>query len=182
MRQIAANLTRRLSWGMSNNKAVTRIEMGSFPLSSNPNSLVEAHPDLAKIEANAYMEYKKYPYMPHQDPKSKAYIEAPLDDYHDKVEVDAFNAVIDQLKHDLQLQREIWAAIDKLDRPYKKGIPGVDTNLPGGPKPTKLQDLGFERRDFLSYDTDTFLNQDAFISNTPYELNWIPSNIKEWQE
>lgn len=182
MRQIATSMTRRLGWGLSTKKAITPFEMSPFPLSDNPNSLVPKRPDLKKIEEDAYVQYRKYPYLPHQDPKSKAYIEAPLDEYHDRVEAEAFNTVIDQLKHDLQLQREIWDAIEKLDRPYKKGVPGVDTNLPGGPKHVKLPDLGFERRDILEYDVSTFQNEDSFIANTPYEENWKPSNILEWEQ
>jgi hypothetical protein len=48
----------------------------------------------------------------------------------------------------LKVQREIWEAINNLDRPYKKGVPGLDTNInPNGPAKPKLQDLGFQRRD-----------------------------------
>jgi hypothetical protein len=54
--------------------------------------------------------------------------------------------VIDNFKNDLKVQREVWEAINNLDRPYKKGIPGVDTNLdPNGPVKPKLKDLGFPR-------------------------------------
>lgn len=71
-----------------------------------------------------------------------------LDEYHDEVEVRAYNQVIDQFKHDLKTQREIWEAINNLDRPYKRGIPGIDTNIdPNGVAKPKLQDLGFERID-----------------------------------
>lgn len=27
------------------------------------------------------------------------------------------------------MQKQVWDAINNLDRPYKKGIPGVDTNI-----------------------------------------------------
>jgi len=62
-------------------------------------------PDLAAIEQNAFVEYKQYPYLPHQDPNSKEYIASELDEYHDRTDAQAFNSVIDQLKHDLRLQR-----------------------------------------------------------------------------
>jgi len=56
--------------------------------------------------------------------------------------------VIDQFKHDLKTQKEIWEAINNLDRPYKRGVPGVDRNVdPNGPVKPKLADLGFERID-----------------------------------
>lgn len=95
--------------------------------------------------------------------------------------MEAFNSVIDQLKHDLKLQREVWDAIDKLDRTYKRGIPGVDRNIENFHGPV-LEDIGFKRVDVLNDSKHTFSNEDAFISNTPFESNWEPSNIKEWKE
>jgi hypothetical protein len=54
--------------------------------------------------------------------------------------------MIDQFKHDLKLQRQVWDSIAKLDRPYKRGLPGIDTNLsPDGPVNEELPDLGFNR-------------------------------------
>ena len=48
----------------------------------------------------------------------------------------------------MKVQREVWEAIAKLDRPYKKGIRGIDTNLDSnGPAKPELADLGFPRRD-----------------------------------
>lgn len=75
------------------------------------------------------LNYRSYPALPHQDPKSPEYIHSELDEYHDQVEVEAYNKVIEQFKYDLQLQKEIWHSIASLDRPWKSGIPGVDTNL-----------------------------------------------------
>lgn len=56
--------------------------------------------------------------------------------------------MIDNFKNDLKVQREVWEAINNLDRPYKRGVPGVDKNIdPNGVAKPKLQDLGFPRRD-----------------------------------
>ena len=60
---------------------------------------------VAKIEQEVAVDYKAYPYLPHQDPKSKARIPSELDDYHDKTKVEAFNRVLNQFKYDLNLQR-----------------------------------------------------------------------------
>ena len=60
---------------------------------------------LKYLEANAKVEYKKYPSLPHQDPNSPEYIHNVLDEYHDEVEVRAYNEVIDNFKHDLKVQR-----------------------------------------------------------------------------
>lgn len=75
------------------------------------------------------MDYKKYPYLPHQDPKSPEYIHSELDEYHDEVAVTSYNTVIDNFKNDLKVQKEVWQAISNLDRPYKHGIRGIDTNI-----------------------------------------------------
>ena len=57
--------------------------------------------------------------------------------------------MIDEFKLDLKVQREVWEAINNLDRPYKRGVPGVDTNLnPNGVSKPELADLGFPRRDY----------------------------------
>lgn len=94
------------------------------------------------------MDYKKYPYLPHQDPNSPEYIHSELSEYHDEVAVTSYNTVIDNFKNDLKVQREVWQAISNLDRPYKHGIRGIDTNIyEDGPVKPKLQDLGFERQD-----------------------------------
>ena len=50
-------------------------------------------------------------------------------------------------------------AINNLDRPYKKGTPGVDTNIDSnGPAQPKLQDLGFKRRDPINDEVYTYAN------------------------
>ena len=60
---------------------------------------------LQKLEENAKVTYKKYPHLPHQDPSSPEYIHSELDEYHDEVEVKAYNTVIDNFKIDLKVQR-----------------------------------------------------------------------------
>jgi len=67
------------------------------------------------------------------------------------------------------LQRQVWEAINNLDRPYKRGTPGIDTNVyPEGPIKPKLQDLGFPRQDLMGDLELTYRNEDKFISNTPF--------------
>ena len=45
------------------------------------------------------------------------------------------------------MQRKVWDAISNLDRPYKRGIPGIDTNIdPNGVYKHKAADIGFNRR------------------------------------
>ena len=60
---------------------------------------------LQKLEENAKVAYKQYPYQPHQDHHSSEYIHSELDEYHDEAEVKAYIEVIDNFKHDLKVQR-----------------------------------------------------------------------------
>lgn len=128
------------------------------------------------------MDYKKYPYLPHQDPNSPEYIHSELDEYHDEAVVTSYNTVIDNFKHDLKVQREVWQAISNLDRPYKHGIRGIDTNIyEDGPVKPKLEDLGFERQD-LNDQEFGFSNEDRFIANTPFHKKHNFQHIKQWEQ
>lgn len=100
---------------------------------------------LPEIEKEAVVDYKVYPYLPHQDPKNKSYVSSELDEYHDKTKVEAYNKIVSQFQHDMALQKQVWAAIDSLERTYKSGKKGVTTNLNDKVAGPKLQDLGFER-------------------------------------
>ncbi len=79
------------------------------------------------------------------------------------------------------MQREVWNSIANLDRPYKKGIRGIDTNLnPDGPSQPELEDLGFPRRN-INDDEIIFRNEDRFISNTPFIKKHNFKHIAEWE-
>jgi hypothetical protein len=135
------------------------------------------------LEENVYINYKTYPSLPHQDSHSPEYVACELDEYHDRTEVQEYNNVIDQFKHDLQVQRQVWDAIAKLDRPYKRGIPGVDTNLdPNGPSSPALPDLGFPRRDVNREEVWTFENEDRWIANTTWNEKPQFKHIIEWEK
>lgn len=81
------------------------------------------------------------------------------------------------------MQKQVWDAINNLDRPYKKGIPGVHTNIDSnGPIKPELQDLGFKRRDPENDFVFTFANEDRFIANTPFHSVIDFKHIREWEE
>lgn len=66
-----------------------------------------------------------------------------------------------------------------MDRPYKKGIPGIDTNInPEGPSKPNLPDLGFPRRDPQNDFVFTFANEDRFIANTPFHEKTTAKHIQ----
>jgi hypothetical protein len=138
---------------------------------------------LQQLEENALINYKVYPALPHQDPHSEEYVASELDEYHDKVEVTEYNTVIENFKNDIKVQREVWNALAQLDRPYKHGIPGIDTNLTSdGPVHENLPDLGFPRRDVNNERIWTFNNEDRFIANTPWNAPIPFKHIIEWEK
>jgi hypothetical protein len=57
------------------------------------------------LEQNALLNYKVYPALPHQDPSSPDYVASELDEYHDRIDAEAYNKVIENFKLDLKLQR-----------------------------------------------------------------------------
>ena len=65
---------------------VLKFDSAPFPLAENPGTMYPSKPNLEAIEQNAFVEYKQYPYLPHQDPKSKEYIASELDEYHDRTD------------------------------------------------------------------------------------------------
>lgn len=138
---------------------------------------------LKLLEENALVGYKVYPALPHQDPHSPEFIHSELDEYHDQTDVQEYNRVIDNFKNDLKVQREVWNALAQLDRPYKRGIPGVDTNIdPNGPVQPTLPDLGFPRRNIEKEQVWTFANEDRFIANTPWVEKHTFKHILEWEK
>ena len=95
--------------------------------------------------------------------------------------MEAYNEIIDIFKNDLAVQKKVWDAISNLDRPYKRGVPGIDTNLyPDGPLKPKLQDLGFPRREDPMNVFDHPGNADRFIENTPFHMKHGYQHIIDW--
>lgn len=167
-------------------RQIRRVMLGFGHAKNNSLSLLvksEKVGYLEQLEENAVMNYKIYPALPHQDPISTEYIESDLDEYKDTCVTVAYNTIIDNFKNDLKVQREVWEAIANLDRPYKRGVPGVDTNLdPNGPHKQVLPDLGFQRRDINNETMWTFANEDRFIANTPWHKKIPFQHIIEWEK
>ena len=71
------------------------------------------------------MEYKKYPtHISHNNPISKDYVHSERDEYKQNILIDEYNNTIRALKNDLHMQKQVYDVLEKMDRPYKKGIPG----------------------------------------------------------
>lgn len=88
-------------------------------------------PDMEKW---AYLEYKKHPstVLSHSDPKSKDFIHSERDEYAEEVTTNSHNDLIDSFKRNLQMQRKVHDILQKMDRPYLRGVPGVHRNVTGG--------------------------------------------------
>lgn len=124
-------------------------------------------------ETLSYMEYKKIPtHIPHWNPESPEYLPSEIDDYEMKVSTDAYNKVVDDLKLRIKIQEELYDAIERMDRPYLRGQPGIDKNV--FEKVANYQTSAgntpmteFEITDQV-YD-DNYGNRHRFIANAVYE-------------
>ena len=88
-----------------------------------------------KVEDIVDMEYKNFPSeIEHWNPSSPKYIQSDQDEADIQRSINSHNAIIDQFKRDLKLQREYQAAIQKMDRPYLKGTPGIDKSVFDAPR------------------------------------------------
>ncbi len=102
---------------------------------------------MPKLKDVAHLKYKTYPNVPHNDPNSPEYIHSERDEYNDSIKVKSYNYIIDRLKSDIQMQEEVYQIIEKLDRPYKRGIPGVTRSITGGVRDYfPPEDIGFKRQ------------------------------------
>lgn len=141
-----------------------------------------------KIDEYAYLNYKKIStHLPHNDPKSKQYVYSELDEAAEKYHVDGHNSLIDSLKNDIKMQQTVYDMLEKMERPYKHGIPGIHKNITGGVRdyfPGK--DIGFpvEEAPENKFLEQTIRNEDRWLSQTVF----IPKYAKvhnvdvEWPE
>ena len=141
---------------------------------------------LEELKQNAFLEYKKYPnHIGHWNPESPDYVESPREEDFLKRQVKGYNDIIDNFKNCLKLQEELYDAIEKMDRPYLKGTPGIDANVYSTVKDYSVPFEGYENQ---VYDNDAELNDDSgnqhrYIRNEMYiRKGFTPSNIKRWQQ
>lgn len=152
----------------------------------------EAAAKISKPDGNAlkdidpskvYQEYKKYPLYSHGDPKSKNYIPAERDEYNEETATNAYNHIITRFKADLKMQKEVYEALQKMDRPYLNGIPGVHKNVPGKAVKEGYSPAGYktpvetpDENENYSRNEDRFLNQTIFTPKyekmTHYDVLW----------
>jgi hypothetical protein len=116
-------------------------------------------------------------HISHNNPKSKDYIYSEANDKYDRTVVESYNHMVDRLKSDIKLQRQVHEILLKMDRPWKHGLPGVHRNLSSGLKDYgKPEDIGFEHiedpfNDFLDRMPR---NEDRFLSQSLFEPKYAP--------
>jgi hypothetical protein len=141
-----------------------------------------------RLQDIAYLEYQKWPNVAHNDPRSAQYVHSERDEVREKTEVDAYNYIIDGIKRDIKLQEEVDHVLATMDRPYKKGIPGVHQNITGGLKDYgPVKDKGFKEEEFDEGDekffAENFSNEKRWINQTVYfPKHTVMTSDVEWHK
>eukprot|EP01017_Pseudomicrothorax_dubius_P003968 TRINITY_DN106_c0_g1_i1.p1 TRINITY_DN106_c0_g1~~TRINITY_DN106_c0_g1_i1.p1 ORF type:complete len:513 (-),score=148.62 TRINITY_DN106_c0_g1_i1:146-1684(-) len=140
------------------------------------------------VEDYAYLGYKKFPtHIPHFDPKNKAYVPSERDEATVRYQVDSHNYLVDRLKSDLKMQRQVHEMLQRLERPYKtEGVPGNTKNFASGVKNYGApQDIGFQTQDeelnkILEKDIS---NEDRWISQSIFTPKYKQlKHIEDWEK
>lgn len=140
---------------------------------------------MEELRDNAYLEYKQYPnHIGHFNPDSPDYVKSEREEDLVRREVKGYNDIIDNFKNCLKLQEELYDAIEKMDRPYLTGTPGLDANVYDTVKDYSTPVDGYVNE---NEETDAVLNEmdgnkHRYIRNEMYHRKQsIPSNIQRWQ-
>lgn len=154
-----------------------------YTLGASASGDINRFPKLSDV---AFLKYKKYPNVPHNDPHSPEYIHSERDEYHDAIKVKSYNYIIDRLKSDIQMQAEVYQIIESLDRPYKRGVPGVSRNITGGVRDYfPPEDIGFNRlreKDDEKFFDEHYNNKDRWENQTVFYPKFAPiKSDLEWQ-
>ena len=68
--------------------------------------VMRKQPDIEKV---AELEYKQYPYyISHFDPDHPDYVPSWKDDYYARIKTDSHNYLLDRLKSDLKMQKQVY--------------------------------------------------------------------------
>ncbi len=131
------------------------------------------------------MSYRKYPNASHNDPNSKDYVHSERDEYHDKITVDAYNKVVDGIKHDIKMQEEVYRIIEKLDR-TPHGLAGNTKNITGGVRdyfPSTIPHKQISPEHNNDVFKQGFDNDKRWTSNSVFYPKYSPIEAEaEWQK
>lgn len=107
------------------------------------------------------------------------------DDYKQRIKVDTYNLMIERIKKDVQMQRQVDAALAALDRPYLRGKPGVTRNVTGGLRdyfPVDASHAQRESDENQQYEEATiFKNEKRWIAQTIFPASKSASQL-QWEK
>ena len=143
------------------------------------SNVQEGRQRLQDIRQDAYMEYKEYPlHIGHWNPNSPDYVHSERDESILNRSIDGYNEIIDNLKTSLKLQEELYDAIERMDRPYLRGTPGLNKNVY-----EQLQDYGtpvndqknecVEENEVLGLLNGPLANRNRYIRDITWHSNEI---------
>jgi hypothetical protein len=129
------------------------------------------------LEDSAYTEYKEYPnHIGHWNPQSPDYIPAHREEEWKQKSVDGYNWMITEFKSNIKAQKEVYDMVDSMDRPYLRGVAGIDKNVY-----EQVQDysnpIGHDQINYREVHQEVSKadgNLHRWVSNTP----WIPNHTK----
>ncbi len=121
------------------------------------------------ISKDVNMKYREYPnHIDHWNPDHENYVYDEIHEHRLKSSIKSHNDIIDNFKKDLKLQKEVLAAIQKLDRPYlnKNQLRGNKRNVYD-----EVKDYSDSRVETLNRYNDIlrdYTNVKMIINNTPF--------------
>lgn len=142
---------------------------------------------MREIEEVAVVEYRKTPALGHWNKDSPEYVPAERDEEELQRANDGFNATIDNLKHSLKLQEELYRKIEAMDRPYLRGTPGLNTNVFPGQVRDYSNPTGHNFTSIEEYEQSLLAehaNKHRFVNDIVFTNKFAlePSNIRQWQQ
>lgn len=183
-------VARSFFWGKTTPAQVSSAAPSVVPEHDIVERVKKTHDEnrsvIDQIRDHAVIDYKEYPKASHWDKNSPDYVPAPRDEENTYKAIDAFNRTIDDLKHSLKLQEEIYTMIENLDRPYLRGKKGTETNVYNEVKDYS-NPLGHNFRSEKEMEMEELAkgaNKHRFINDVIFTPKWTQelSNYKSWDQ
>jgi len=185
-------LARNYFWTRKHQKGVEPVEkkIQERPIRSEIEKMkatdAKVKEKLDWIKSEAIMEYKTVPAVSHWNKDSPDYVAAQREEDELGRELTAYNYWIKNLKTNLALQEEIYRKIEGLDRPYKRGTPGLETNVYSKVK-DYTKPLGHANPSDLELEQEALdegANRHRFANEIVWTPKWLDdfSNMRAWQQ
>lgn len=145
-----------------------------------PLSRITPHPNFAAVQ-NLVHPLKELPHEhsghhdEHHHDDHGHHDPSPRDTQKEEVVINAYNALIKQLRNDIHMQNQVYQALEKMDRPYLKGVKGDQQSAKPLVSYANPPDLGFPVKDMEwenNYLEKMMDNKDRWIGNTPFHQKY----------